>query len=185
MTHRKLAAGAAGLALIAAGGTAALGATSAAVPDTAVVKQSTSLKMKPNRYVQDGLRFNKDVYTVKSGGTLKVVVTVDDEGPHTVTVVKEGDLPTNGAELFNCKACNKLGKAHGFDPNSQGPPKFPYLENGAGQKKPPSYDRPGDSGLTGPKKGNTFSAKVTAKPGSTLHFLCLVHPWMQAKLQVK
>jgi hypothetical protein len=28
------------------------------------------------------------------------------------------------------------------------------------------------------------SVKVTAKKGSTLHFLCLVHPWMQATVKV-
>jgi plastocyanin len=186
MTKRKFAAGAAGLALIAAGGTAALGATSAAVPDTAVVKQKFSLKMVPNRYVQDGMRFNKDTYTVKAGGTLKVVLTKPQEGPHTVTLVKRGDLPTTAQEAFEgCKVCEKLGKAHGADPNSDAPPKFPFLENGKGQDTPPKFDRPGDSGVTGPKKGNSFSGKVTAKAGTTRYFMCLIHPWMQAKLAVK
>jgi len=26
---------------------------------------------------------------------------------------------------------------------------------------------------------------VTAKPGTTLYFLCAVHPWMQGKIVVK
>jgi plastocyanin len=183
MTHPKLAAGVAGLAVVAIGGTLAIGA-SGATPDTAVIKQKTSIKMKANRYIQDGLRFNKDVYTVKSGGTLKVVLTVADEGPHTITVVKKADLPTTGQEVAQCKVCEKLGKVHGF-PRGEGPPKFFYLENGKGQKKPPNYDRPGDSGIPGTKKGDSFKTKVTAKPGTTLNFMCLIHPWMQAKIAVK
>ena len=78
MTNRKLAAGAAGLALIAAGGAAAVsasGADTAQAPDTAVVKQKAGFEFKPNRYIKDKLRFNKDVYTVQSGGTLRVVNT--------------------------------------------------------------------------------------------------------------
>ena len=30
-----------------------------------------------------------------------------------------------------------------------------------------------------------ISIKVTAKPGTTLYFLCAVHPWMQGKIVVK
>jgi hypothetical protein len=87
--------------------------------------------------------------------------------------------------LGNCKICNKLGAAHGADPNSQGPPKFQYLENGVGQNTAPKVDRPGDSGITGPgKRGESINLKVTAKKGTTLYFLCLLHPWMQAKVVV-
>ena len=163
MTTRKLAAGAAGLALIAAGGAAAVsasGADTAAAPTTAVVKQKAGTEFKPNRYIKDKLRFNKDVYTVQSGGTLRVVNTQPNEGPHTVSIVKKKDLPTS----FNCPVCNKLGEAHGADPNG---------------------NKPGDSGLTGDNKGDSFEVPVTAPAGKTLHFMCIVHPWMQAKLKVE
>lgn len=180
MTHRKYAAGIAGVALIAAGGTAAVGASGA------TVKQSDGFKMVPNRYIQDKLRFNHDTYSVKSGGTLTVKLTIADEGPHTVTIVKKKDLPQTAQEAFGaCKPCKALGKAHGFPKNGEGPPKYFFLENGKGSKKPPNYDRPGDSGIAGPKKGDSFKAKVTAKSGKTLHFMCLIHPWMQAKIKVK
>jgi len=185
MNNRKLAAGAAGLALIAVGGAAAVGASGATAPDTAVIKQKTSFKFKPNRYIQDGLRFDKDVYTVKSGGKLKVVLTVADEGPHTVSLVKRRDIPKTPDTLFNCKACNALAKAHGADPESDAPPKFKYVENGKGQKTPSEFDRPGDSAVTSEKKGSSFSVDVTAPAGSTRYFMCIIHPWMQAKLEVK
>ena len=189
MTTRKLAAGAAGLALLAVGGVAAVGASgaanTAAAPQQAVVKQTTGLEMKKNRYIKDKLRFNKDVYKVQSGGTLKVVNTEPDEGPHTVSLVKKGDLPSNANELFNCKVCNELTKAHGADPNSDKPPRFPFVEDGKGQKKPSEFNKPGDSGVTGEEKGDSFTVDVTAPAGTTRHFMCVVHPWMQAKLVVE
>ena len=92
--------------------------------DAAVVKQKFSLEMKPNRYIKDNMRFNKDVYRVNSGGTLKLVLNKPQEGPHTASLVKKKDLPSNVNEAFNCKVCNVLGKAHGADPNGEEPPKF-------------------------------------------------------------
>ena len=111
MTKRKIVAGTAGLALMAAGGIAAVsasgsGSAESSATNLAVVKQKHPLKFKANRYIQDGLRFNKDVYEVNSGGTLRVVNNKATEGPHTVSIVKRKDLPTNIGEVFNCKACN-------------------------------------------------------------------------------
>jgi hypothetical protein len=190
MTNRNLAAGAAGLALIAAGGAAAVGASgadTAQAPDTAVVKQKAGFGFKANRYVKDKLRFNKDVYTVQSGGTLRVVNTQPDEGPHTVSIVKKRDLPTTAEEAFNCQVCEELGKAHGAPTgeNSDRPPKYEFVENGEGQKDPADFNKPGDSGVTGDKKGDKFEVQVTAPAGKTLHFMCIIHPWMQAKLKTE
>ena len=44
------------------------------------------------------------------------------------------------------KICSKLGKANGANPNSDSPPKFPYLENGVGQCDGADVDKPGYSG---------------------------------------
>jgi hypothetical protein len=183
MTSRRLLAAATTLTLVAGVTTIASAASSA--PNKATIKVSQKLLMKPNRYIQDGLRWDKDVYRVKSGGTLHVVNTVATEGPHTFTVVAKKDIPKTAAQAFNCKICKKLGQAHGADPNSDAPPKFPFLENGVGQATPPNVDRPGDSGVTGAgKKGESIDLKVTAKKGSELYFMCLIHPWMQAEVDV-
>jgi hypothetical protein len=184
MHHRKLIAGLAVLGLgMGATGVAFAGGSA---PSKVTIKQKQGLKIKPNRYIQDELRWDKDTYTVKSGGTLHVVNTAADEGPHTLSIVKESDLPKTGKQVNRCSICEKLGKAHGADPNSDAPPKFPFLENGVGQATPPSVDRPGDSGITGEgKKGESIDLKVTAKAGSSLYFMCLIHPWMQGKLVVR
>ena len=184
MKHRKA------LAALLALGTAA-GVTGAAfaagsAPSKVTIKQAQTMKVKPNRYIQDGLRWDKDTYTVKSGGTLHIVNNKADEGPHTVTIVKESDLPKTAKQVNRCSICEKLGKAHGADPNSDAPPKFQYLENGVGQNTAPNVDRPGDSGVTGAgKQGESIDLKVTAKAGKTLYFMCLIHPWMQAEIKVR
>lgn len=182
MSNRKLVAGVAGLCL--AIGTA--GVAVAAVPSSTTVKEKQTLKVVPNRYIQDGLRFDKDVYKVKSGGTINFVFTVTSEGPHTFTVVNKKDLPKTAKAINKCAICEKLGQAHGADPNSEAPPKFQFLENGVGENgTPPNVDRPGDSGVfMTNKKGEKISFKVTAKKGKELYFMCLIHPWMQAEVQV-
>jgi uncharacterized cupredoxin-like copper-binding protein len=185
MKHRKLVACAAGLCLAVGASGAALAANTAAVPKNATIKAVQTLKMVPNRYIQDGLRWDKDIYQIKSGGTLTVVNNAANEGPHTLTVVKKKDLPKTAKQVFKCKICNTLAQAHGADPNSNAPPKFPYLEDGVGQDTAPNLDKAGDSGVTGQgKKGEKISFKVTAKKGTKLYLLCLIHPWMETELQV-
>jgi hypothetical protein len=138
-----------------------------------------------NRYIQDNLRWDKDVYTVPSGGTIHVVNLAADEGPHTFTIVAKKDAPRTALGVVNCKICLTLAKAHGANPNSDAPPKFQYLENGVGQNTPPSIDRPGDSGVTGKgKKGESIDLPVTAPAGTKLWMMCLIHPWMQAEIDV-
>jgi hypothetical protein len=182
--HWKFTAAAAALCLAAGGAGAAL-AAGATAPKKTTIKSTQTLKVKVNRYIQDGLRWSKDVYTVRSGGTLHIVNGDGAEGPHTFTVVAKKDLPKTPAQVFNCKICKKLGQAHGADPNSTAPPAFAFLENGVGQATPPNVDRPGDSGITGSgKKGESIDLKVTAKKGKTLYFVCLLHPWMQAEVKV-
>lgn len=153
---------------------------------TTTIKAVTSTPtMVVNRYIQDHLRWDKNVYKVKSGGTLHIVNQAADEGPHTFTVVLKKDAPKTGLQAVNCKICLTLAKAHGANPESNAPPKFPFLENGVGQKTPPNVDRPGDSGVTGPgKKGESIDLKVTAPAGTKLYFMCLIHPWMQAQVDV-
>jgi hypothetical protein len=184
MRYSKLAGA---IVLVSLVGTAAVAgaAQSAAAPDTTTIKVLHPVSIKPNRYAQDGLRWDKDVYHVKSGGTLRVVNTAASEGPHTFTVVEPKDLPKTGKQALNCSICNRLAKAHGADPSSNAPPKFPFLENGVGQKTAPLVDRPGDSGITGKgKQGESIKLKVTAPAGTTLTFMCIIHSWMQAKVTV-
>ena len=101
------------------------------------------------------------------------------------TIVKKSDAPRTGRQVVNCRICFALAKAHGADPNTDAPPKFPFLEDGVGQQTPPSVDKPGDSGVTGKgKKGESIDLPVSAPAGTKLWMMCLIHPWMQAEIDV-
>jgi hypothetical protein len=182
MLHRKLLVIGATLGVVAGCSAAALAAGSA--PRHTTINAVTSVKVRINRYVQDGTRWQRDVYDVKSGGTITVVNLAASE-PHTFSVVKKSDLPRTVSQIINCKVCATLAKEHGANPSSEAPPKFPYVENGTGTNTAPNIDQAGDSAFVGPKQRAKVSLKVTAKPGTTLYFICAIHPWMQAKLIVK
>jgi len=186
MSPRKLLLGAAvALLAVAVVSSVAMASGRASSSVTTIRAVEPAPVMKANKYIQINLRWNKDVYSVPSGGTLHIVNSAPSEGPHTFTVVQKKDLPRTGMQAFKCKVCEKLAKAHGADPNSNAPPKYPFLENGVGQATPPSVDVPGDSGITGQgKKGEHIDLTVTAASGTKLYFMCLIHPWMQGEVDV-
>jgi hypothetical protein len=186
MPSRKLIAGALTLSVALGATGVAVAAKTSAAPAKTTIKVSQTVKMKPNRYIQDGLRWDKDVYRIRSGGTLHIVNTVATEGPHTFSVVKKSQLPRTAAQSNNCKICGKIAQELGVNPNDENaPPQFQYAENGVGTNTPPNVDRPGDTGVTGQGvKGESINLKVTAKKGTTLYFMCAIHPWMQAKVIV-
>lgn len=186
MNRRTVVLGFAVLALALVGGVSALAAPSKAPPNKVTIKAITKTSVKINRYVLDGLRWDRDVYTVKSGGTIHLLQQAADEGPHTLSVVRPKDEPKTAKQVFgDCKVCNSLGAAHGADPETEGPPKFNFVENGTGQDTAPNVDRAGDSAFFGNEKGDTLDLTVTAPKGKNLYFMCIVHPWMQAKVQVR
>jgi hypothetical protein len=183
MLQRKLLAGVTTLSLVAGGSAVAVAAGSA--PRHTTINAVTSFKVKINRYIQDGVRWQKDVYDVKSGGTITIVNLASSDGPHTFSVVKKSDLPKTASQVNSCKICHTLATEHGANPQSQAPPKFFFLENGVGSSTPPNVDRPGDSAFIAPTQKAKVTLKVTAKAGTTLYFMCAIHPWMQAKLIVQ
>ena len=172
-----------GLALGATG--VAVSVSSAQTGSSVTVTAVQTIKMKPNRYLQDGLRWNRDVYRVRSGGTLTARNAAPMAGPHTLTAVRRSDLPRTAAQVFRCQICERLGQAHGAPQDEEGPPTFPFLENGVGQATPPVFDRVGDSASIGPRRGDRVSMRVGARRGTRLYLICLIHPWQQARLDVR
>jgi hypothetical protein len=179
---RKLIGAAVLCTAVAVGGVASAATTP---PRKATINAVSSTEVKVNRYIKDKMRWQKDVYEVRSGGTLHVVNLAPDSGPHTFTVVKKSDLPTTPRAIFQCKICETLGQAHGADPNSDAPPQHLFLEDGVGQDTPPKVNKPGDSAFIEAKRKAHVDLTVTAKKGKELSFICLVHPWMQAKVLVR
>ncbi len=168
-----------------AGGSAVAVAASAAAPRHTTVNAVTSVKVKINRYLQDGTRWQHDVYRVRSGGTITIVNLASSDRPHTFTVVKKSQLPHTLSQLNNCQICGKVAQELGANPGSNnGPPKFQYVVNGQGSTTAPTVNSPNNTAFIGPSQHAKVTLKVTAKPGTTIYFMCVVHPWMQAKLIV-
>jgi hypothetical protein len=182
---RKYVVGAMALALSASGTGAALAAKQGPAPTHATVNAVQKVQFKINRYVKDGLRWQKDTYQIKSGGTLHIVNKAHD-GPHTFSIVAKKDLPRTVKQINQCSICQTIGEQFGItDPNSEAPPDHAYTEDGVAQDAPANFDKPGDSVFIGPDPGASADAKITAKKGSKLYFLCAIHPWMQAKVIVQ
>ena len=142
--------------------------------------------MVPNKYIQDGVHFAPGTVTVKSGST--VTFTFADKKvpePHTLTVVKSSDLPRTAAQAQNCPACQRYATPHLKNPKAPPDAKNPIVHWTLNQGRP-GLDTVGDSvAIQEPGSHQSITVKVSAKPGTTLYYLCAVHPWMQGKIIVK
>jgi hypothetical protein len=181
--RRHFLVGAMALAITASGAGAAVAAKSAAAPKRAEVDAVSKVQFKVNRFVKDALRWKKDVYHVRSGGTLHIVNKADD-GPHTFSVVQKKDLPRTVKQINQCAICRTIGQELGAPENSDAPPTHLFAEDGVGQDTPPNVDKPGDSAFVAPNPGASVDLTVTARKGTKLFFMCAIHPWMQAKVIV-
>lgn len=145
-----------------------------------VIKGGESFKL--NAYVKDSVHFVGGTVAVRSGGT--VTVTNMSEDPHTVSIVKQSQLPRTLKQIENCGICHEIAKSHGVNPEGppqSGPPPIRLVNVG-----PVGFDQPGDSVIIAPKgRGAPVTFKVTAPSGTTLSFMCVLHPWMQGRILVK
>jgi len=133
----------------------------------------------PNAKVMATLRFAPGPLEVRSGET---VTWSDETGDiHTISVVAGGDLPTTIDEVFACPVCGPILAGH-FD-FSTNPPTLITPILGGGADGTAGFDGAGDSKFLFP--GGSTSAKITAAAGSTLHYLCAIHPWMQGTIDVR
>jgi plastocyanin len=153
--------------------------------ETTVRTRGRGQIFKPNQLVAVVFRFTPERTTVDAGQRIRFADADQDtvEG-HTATIVNQGDLPTSFAEGDACFAetapCGQALAAH--DPDGDQQPPFNLVVN----KGRPGLDRPGDSLLFGGGLDNqSISARVTAAPGTTLYYLCALHPWMQGKITVR
>jgi plastocyanin len=177
---RLLAAAAIGAVSLAVGGSALAAAVGS--PSKAKITIRGGESFKPNAFIRDTQRYVPGTTPIRSGGTVTMTNATDE--PHTLSIVKSGDLPRTVGQVNNCSVCADITRAHGVDPNGPppgGPPPNLVVDVGG-----TGFDQPGDSIFVGPKgSGSTVRFNVTAKAGTTLHYLCIIHPWMQGSLKVK
>jgi plastocyanin len=137
-----------------------------------------------NKSVTDRMYFSPGTATIKSGQTL----TFEYDGmamsePHTISIVSGRDLPKTDKQIADCGICNKIAATHIKNPHAPPGPTNDIV-HWTVDKGQPGLDEPGDSIAIEGMKHRSVSIKVTAPAGTTLYFICAVHPWMQGEIKV-
>ena len=137
-----------------------------------------------NKSVTDRMYFTPGATTVKSGQTLTFMYDgKPGQEPHTISVVSAKDLPKTSAQMNNCTICNQIATGHLQNPKAP-PGPTNDIAHWTVDKGKPGLDEAGDSIAIEGAKHKSISIKVTAAPGTVLHFICAVHPWMQGTITV-
>ena len=118
--------------------------------------------------------------------------------PHSITIVNQVEVPQTLRETFACALCEQLLFAHTPNLGPQGP--FPPFVAAIDELKvtaaaPARLDARGDSLVVaeqggvypdtlGGMIGDTVNAVIDAPVGSTLSYVCALHPWMQGTIEV-
>jgi plastocyanin len=148
-------------------------------PRKATLKAIGKASFKANRYVKDGMRFDRDVVRIRKGGTLTLVDRT--KAPHSFSLVKKSDLPRTMRQMEACFGpgpCDDLAIAHGAinpDTGEEQDPTTPLVNVG-----PDGFNEPGDSTLLPP--GGSTKVKITGSGDK--YYLCAIHPWMLGKVDV-
>jgi hypothetical protein len=128
--------------------------------------------------------------SVESGAKLRIENNTNPRtiGPHTFSLVERSALPKGKEEKRECRnfggICGRIAEEHEVDLDT-GQVGEPNVDGGKkGWDEPTTRNRGGDSWVT-QKKGEREARKVSAKDGDNLFFLCVVHPQMQGKLEVR
>jgi uncharacterized cupredoxin-like copper-binding protein len=157
-------------------------AHSAAKKNQIVIRDGTSYK--PGFWVRDNMRFTPFKQTVRKGATVTLLNKGPKQEPHSISFVKKSQLPRTTRAINKCAGdngpggiCLKFAIAHqvNIQTGDVGKPVVDVHK--------PGVDGPGDSLFIPPGKGVKFH--VTAKKGTTLYFMCAVHPWMQGSIKVR
>lgn len=136
-----------------------------------------------------GLRFEAPK-TIVAGEDLEVLNQTNPKqvGPHTFSLVTKGSLPKTPKARQSCftpkHICMAIAHWHGVKGN--GPVKVNPVDAGAeGWDTLGSITKKGDSWFTGSKPGTSITEKVTAAAGTTIYFMCAIHPWMHGSIEVQ
>ena len=128
--------------------------------------------------------------TVTVGDQLEIRNTTNPKqvGPHTFSLVTKGSIPKTKKAIGTCftpkKICFSIAQWHGFNPKTEKITKNPAKAGAPGWSTMGSTTTKGDSWFSGETKGGHISQEVTATPGTTLYFMCAIHPFMHGQIKV-
>jgi hypothetical protein len=127
--------------------------------------------------------------TIAQGAELEVLnqTNAKQVGPHTFSLVTKGSIPKTPKQRQLCftphHICKAIADWHGV--KGEGPPtKNPAKAGEEGWDTMGSLTKEGDSWFTGTKPKASIVQKVTATAGTTIYFMCAIHPWMHGSLEV-
>ncbi len=169
----------------------ALGLTALLALVPALASAATELGSANTVYIKagkGGLRFEAPK-TIVSGEELEVLNTTNPKqvGPHTFSLVTKGSIPKTAKARQVCFTPNHICKAiaswHGVK-GEGAPTKNPAKAGLDGWDTLGSLTKPGDSWFTGTKPNASFEQPVTAAAGTTIYFMCAIHPWMHGSIEV-
>ncbi len=176
------------LALVATAVCGVAVASAGAAGGTAVIKTKGTDSFVPNRSNPpnkldvNSLQWSPGIITVRSGQTLKLVHADKSGDPHVLVIAKPRDIPRSNN--VNPATNPALRLAAPALLNNPGDPqagfkayKANFGKDGLNQEGDALVILPG-----GPHR--TASWFVSAKPGTTLHYFCAVHFWMQGEIKV-
>jgi hypothetical protein len=180
---------------LAAGPIAALGLLAAlVVPNLATAESTGAIPGEAVTTIEIKMEGKKMGFfgpaTVHEGEELRVVNKTNPSmvGPHTFSLVTKGSLPKTAKQRKTCftpgHICLAIAEWQHFNPKTE-KVGLQLAEAGSeGWSTMGSVKKEGDSWFTGEKPGGTIEQKVTAKAGTTLYFICAIHPWMQGQIKV-
>ncbi|HEX3608835.1 MAG TPA: hypothetical protein VHU14_04085 [Solirubrobacterales bacterium] len=135
-----------------------------------------------------GLRFEAPKTIVK-GEELEVLNTTNPKqvGPHTFSLVTKGSIPKTPKQRQLCftphHICKAIASWHGVK-GEGAPTKNPANAGAEGWDTLGSLTKKGDSWFTGTKPNASFEQPVNAAAGTTIYFMCAIHPWMHGSIEV-
>jgi len=170
----------------------ALGLTASLIMTPALASAAPELGSANTVYIKDGkggLRFEAPK-TIIAGEDLEVLNQTNPRkvGPHTFSLVTKGSIPKTPKAQKACftpkHICMAIAKWHGT--NGHGPiTKNPAKAGAAGWDMLGSLTKKGDSWFTGEKEpGTSIVQPVTAAAGTTVYFMCAIHPFMHGSIEV-
>lgn len=156
---------------------------------------STSLasaggKQAPNKVVAKAVGSGRNLHyvlsddSINAGGSL--VIKDKTSEPHTLSLVTKNLVPKTNSQINKCftkgHICKAIAKWHKAKGNTVGVKNVDV--GGPGWNQEGNLNRKGDSSFYTPGK-NPPTRAVTAAQGTTLHFICAIHPWMHGTIHVR
>jgi hypothetical protein len=151
---------------------------SASTANTVLIEGS---KKTPLEFVYPKTIVTGEELTIENKSVPKAI------GPHTFSLVEESQWPETKPARKKCftphHICKAIADWHGV--KGEGPPtKNPAKAGRPGWDTEGSLSKNGDSWFTGEKPGTSYTQRVTAPAGTTIQFMCAIHPWMHGSIEV-